>query len=265
MKEIKFGRKQTDKDLDTASRTKTKAPKRRKSKPRKGSAALLSSSPKSSSRIAHAARDSRIESGQRHGALRVLPARRNVDGRLHFHAKCDCGQKIWTDYEGLELRSRKEAGCLTTGCPYTPFEIRAWYDWNTATRVQWLQMVNRFSEATDNDWGGRLLDGIEPAHDGYSRFCEWLGAQEGVSRGHWWVRRIDSIAPWADWNVTVEDKPDPELFAGGKMVINYYGAALTAAEWAQILGMDPDVVAALFRTSSADDLINNSIQETSST
>lgn len=179
--------------------------------------------------------------GQKFGRLLVLNRVENVNGRVAYLCKCDCGKEVIVKSGDLTSGNTKSCGCLRT----EKLLQRSISHGKSKTRLYkiWKGIRNRCYNQKHHDYihyGERGITVCDEWKNDFIAFEKWAknnGYNEKLT-----IERIDANSNYCPDNckwITIQEQQSNKR---NSHYIEYQGEKRTLAEWSRILDINHAVI-----------------------
>lgn len=184
--------------------------------------------------------------GQKFNRLTVIKfAYRGKDNRAYWECKCDCGNVVIVSGKNLRSGSTKSCGCYNLESISKRNKIIHRIHGGTNTKLFriWSGIKTRCNNCHNSNYRYYGAKGIRICPDwenSYETFREWAlssGYEDGLS-----IDRIDFNGNYEPSNCRWVAGSVQQRNRSSNRIITYNGESHCLSEWAEILGIDSDVL-----------------------
>lgn len=172
------------------------------------------------------------ETGKRYGSLFVVKRVENVDGRLAFLCRCDCGNEVIRTGTSLRAAGHHSCGC-ERGKPNETHGMAGdrlygiWFDMRRRCKASQNKRYDRY--------GGRGITVCPEWNESFESFRDWAlanGYQEDLT-----IDRKDTNGPYSPENCRWATQKEQQNNRSNNHTITHDGKTLTLTQWAELTGL----------------------------
>lgn len=176
--------------------------------------------------------------GQTFGRLTVIEtAGRNARGRLVWHCKCSCGERLVTPTtDDLRSGNTRSCGCLSR--EKSGDRVRTHGRSETRLYETWCNIIRRTTNPNHNsypDYGGRGITMSPEWRRSFEAFARDMGPtyRHGLS-----IDRIDVDGNYEPGNVRWATPKEQARNTRTNRLVTAFGQTKSLAEWAELRGLN---------------------------